>query len=78
MLIGIFPLVILNGYASYVVATTYFEIKERRFYQLLFIWLVPLIGALLVIFINREEITIAKPKRKVGNNTSITNLDRRI
>ena len=71
------PLIILNIYASYVIFTTYYEVKERRLYQLLFVWLLPLLGAITVIFINREDRLVEKPKRKVGNDTSIRNVDNR-
>jgi hypothetical protein len=71
------PFILLNLYASYVILTTYFEVKERRYYQLIFVWLLPLLGAITVIFINREDKLVAKPKRKVGNDTSIKNVDNR-
>jgi hypothetical protein len=71
------PFIILNIYASYVVLTTYFEVKERRFYQLILIWVLPLLGAITVILINREDRLVEKPKRKVGNDTSIKNVDNR-
>jgi len=72
------PIILLNFYACYVIFTTYFEVKERRLYQLIFVWIVPLLGSITVIFINREERLIKKPKRKIGNDTSIKNIDNRI
>ncbi len=71
------PFIILNIYACYVIFTTYYEVKERRLYQLVFVWLLPLLGAITVIFINREDRLVEKPKRKVGNDTSIKNVDNR-
>jgi hypothetical protein len=42
-------------YACSVIFTTYYEVKERRFYQLIFVWVLPLFGAITVILINREN-----------------------
>lgn len=72
------PFFVLNLCACYVIFTTCYEVKERRLYQLLFVWLLPLLGAITVIFINREDRLVKKPKRKVGNDTSIKNVDNRI
>lgn len=72
------PIVLLNFYACYVILTTDYEVKARKYFQLLFVWLLPILGAVTVININRESVSVPKPKSEVGNNTSITNLDRRI
>ena len=62
----------VNTFASYLAAKTHFEIKQRRFYQLLFIWFVPVIGALMVIYFYWEELFNQKPKPQVGNNPNIS------
>jgi hypothetical protein len=73
VLLSIF--VLLNIVATFVVWNTYFEIKERRTYQTIFIWLVPFIGSFMAIYINREDYFMAKHKRQIGNGTSISNSD---
>ena len=65
---------ILNVIATYIVLNTYFEVKERRLYQIAFIWFVPFIGSILAIFINREEHFERKQERKIGNNTALDDL----
>ena len=65
VLIGL--LLILNIVASVVVWNTLFLVKARRWYQLLFIWFVPLIGAIMALVINLEE-TKTKKKNEVGND----------
>ncbi|RYV01642.1 hypothetical protein SOPP22_14840 [Shewanella sp. OPT22] len=70
ILLGIISL--FNLIATVVVFRTYFENKMRRVYQLLFIWLVPFFGAILAIYLNREDRFTKKTKRKVGNDTSIS------
>ena len=62
----------LNTFASYLVGKTHFELKQRRFYQLLFIWFVPVIGALMVIYFHWEELFNQKSKPQVGNNPNIS------
>ena len=64
--------VILNSIATYIVLNTYFEIKERKIYQLLFVWLIPFIGSILAIVINREDYFHEKHKRQIGNNSNIS------
>jgi len=64
--------VLLNIVATYIVFNTYFEIKERRKCQTLFIWLIPIIGAIIAIYINREDDFEEKYKKQIGNQTSIT------
>ncbi|MCX4026809.1 hypothetical protein H0A36_01400 [Endozoicomonas sp. SM1973] len=61
-----------NVYATFVVAKTYFEIKQRRLYQILFIWLVPVIGAALAIYLNLEEYFEQKRSTQIGNSPNIT------
>lgn len=65
-------LIFLNLCAMYIVFHTYFEVKERRLYQVLFIWLIPFIGALFAIIINREDYFEERRLKKVGNNSNIT------
>lgn len=65
-------LLLLNIIATYIVSVTYFEIKQRRVYQLLFVWLFPLLGAILTIYLNREEWFKDKQQNKVGNHTNIS------
>jgi len=73
ILIGVASvIVILNIIASYIVCKTLFIVKGRRFYQLLFIWLVPFIGAILAIYLNCEEYFNQKKEKQIGNLTSIT------
>lgn len=64
---------ILNVVASYIVFNTYFEVKKRRLYQTLFIWLLPFIGALMAIYLNREDCFEQKRQKQIGNNPNITN-----
>ena len=63
---------VLNLLATYITANTYFEVMNRKRNQILFIWLVPVLGACLAIFINREDFFISKHKDKVGNQPEIT------
>jgi hypothetical protein len=83
ILIGIgVALVILNSIASYVILHTHFEVKERRTYQLIFVWVLPFLGAIFAILINREVVFSILINRedyfadrrlnKVGNNSNIT------
>ena len=65
-------IVLLNIIATYIVFNTYFEIKERKLYQTLFIWFIPIFGAILAIYINREDYFEEKHKKQIGNQTSIT------
>ena len=64
--------VILNSIATYIVLNTYFEIKERKTYQILFVWLIPFIGSILAIAINREDYFREKHKKQIGNNSNIS------
>lgn len=66
-------IVLLNVGASYIVCKTYFEVKARKKYQLLFIWFVPFIGAALAIYINRESWFEKERFDKIGNYSNITN-----
>lgn len=74
ILIG--AIVIPNVIANYIVLHTYFEVKNRRLYQMLFIWLVPFIGAIFAIYTNREDYFEQKYKQKnwekIGNNPNIS------
>lgn len=67
--------VLLNLIATYIVLNTYFEIKERKIYQIFFVWLVPFIGSILAIAINREDYFREKHKKQVGNNSNISHSD---
>lgn len=62
----------LNSIATYIVWNTHFEVKQRRIYQTIFIWLVPIIGASMAIYINREDYFTKKQQAQVGNNPNIT------
>lgn len=62
----------LNAIASYLVCKTHFIVENRKRNQLIFIWVLPLIGALLAIFINREDYFAQRQRDKVGNNPNIT------
>ena len=64
---------LLNSIATYIVFNTYFEVKKRRLYQSLFIWLFPFIGALMAIYLNRQDYFEQKRQRQIGNNPNITN-----
>lgn len=66
---------LLNSAATYVVFNTYFEVKERRRYQTLFIWLVPLVGAMLAIYVNREDYFQQNNNKQIGNNTAFDDSD---
>jgi len=60
-------LLVLNLVATYIVFTTYFEVKQRKYYQLIFVWLIPFVGAVFAIYFNRKEPHLIKFKRKIGN-----------
>ena len=63
----------LNAVASYIVFKTYFEVKNRRLYQMLFIWLLPFLGAMLAIYLNRQDYFEQRRQRQIGNHTSFSN-----
>ena len=63
-------IVILNIIATYIVFKTYFIVKERRYYQTIFIWLIPFIGSILAIYINRQEYFEQKHKTEKHTNIS--------
>ncbi len=69
-LIGI--TLLLNIVATYIVCNTYFVIKSRKLYQLIFIWLVPILGSFLCIYINKEDYFAKKHQKQVGNNPNVT------
>jgi len=76
VLLAIFvSLLILNGIATFVILNTYFKIKERRIYQILFVWLLPYIGGIFAIYINLEDYFHEKRLNKVGNNSNISDSD---
>lgn len=64
---------LLNTIATFIVLNTYFIVKNRRLYQLLFIWLVPYIGASMAIYTNREDYFEQKRERQIGNGAAISN-----
>ena len=64
---------IMNVVATYIVLNTYFKVKERKLFQILFVWIVPFLGAMFAIYINREEQFEKKSKKQIGNQTSISN-----
>ncbi|WP_163836284.1 hypothetical protein [Spartinivicinus ruber] len=73
LIVAILALIVIsNVYATFVVAKTYFEIKQRRLYQILFIWLVPVIGAALAIYLNLENYFEQKRSTQIGNHPNIT------
>jgi Trk-type K+ transport system membrane component len=65
-------IVVLNSIATYIVFHTYFEDKNRRLYQTFFIWLIPIVGALLAIYINKEDYFAQKYAKQVGNHPNIS------
>ncbi len=64
--------IILNIIATIIVSRTYFLVKERRYYQIIFIWLVPFVGSILAIYLNRQEYFEKQKKDEVGNHPNIT------
>jgi hypothetical protein len=68
-------LLVLNLIATYIVLNTHFEVKKRRLYQLLFIWLLPYLGGLFAILINREDYFEERRLKKVGNDSNISESD---
>jgi len=68
-------ILILNIIATIIAAKTYFVVKARRYYQIALVWIIPIIGALLVIFINKEDYFHQKRERQVGNHPSIKQSD---
>ena len=65
-------LLLLNVLATIMVLRTHFIVKSRRYYQITFVWLVPIIGALLVIYLKYEDYFNTKKKGQIGNNPNIT------
>lgn len=65
-------LLVLNVLALYIVFRTYFEVKSRRHYQIAFIWLVPVFGACLAIYINREAFFTRSSSGIKGQLTEIS------
>jgi hypothetical protein len=63
---------LLNIAATYIVFRTYFEVKNRRLYQMIFIWLLPILGSSLCIFINKEDYFAQKNQKQVGNNPGVS------
>ncbi len=73
ILIGfLFVVVGLNAIATYIICKTYFVVENRKRNQIIFVWLLPVVGALLAIIINREDYFEQKQRDKVGNNPNIT------
>ena len=66
---------ILNIVATYIVFNTHLNLKEKKLYQTLFIWLIPFVGASLAIYLNREEYFENKHKKQLGNKTTIREED---
>lgn len=64
---------LLNVCASIIIFRTYFVVKNRRTYQIIFVWLVPIIGAAMAIYLNREEYFEKRHKSEVGNHPNISN-----
>ena len=68
----VLALVLLNAYATLILMRTHFEVKNRRKYQVVFVWLVPLVGALMVVYIDSESYIGGGYKHQVGNKSSIS------
>ena len=64
-------LLLLNIAATTVLLRAYFEVKARRYAQLILIWLIPLVGALLILYIHKEAL-FKRAKAKVGNHPNIS------
>ena len=73
IILGVIALfiLVLDIIAIIIVSRTYFVVKERRMYQIILILLLPLFGAMLCIYLNREH-WFPEKKYTVGNNTSIS------
>ena len=65
-------IILVNVYATLILMRTHFVVKNRRRNQIIFVWLVPIIGALIVIYIDSENYIGEGYKQQVGNNTSIS------
>ncbi len=73
ILIGFLAIVTgLNAIATYIVCKTHFVVENRKRNQLIFVWLAPVIGALLAIVLNREDYFAQRQQDKVGNNPNIS------
>jgi len=71
ILVGSCSLFLVNVVATVMVLRTYFIVKKRRYYQIAFIWFVPILGALLVIYLSYEDYFNRKEKKQIGNETNI-------
>lgn len=58
--------------ASYLALTGDYIVKERKWYQLVFAWLVPVLGALCVIYFHREDWFRGSRLNRVGNHSNIS------
>ena len=65
-------LILINLIATYIIFNTFFKVKERRAYQLIFVWVIPFIGAIFAVYINREDYFEEQRLKKVGNNLNIS------
>lgn len=54
---------IANIWATIVVARSPFAIKERKVFQIIFIWCIPIIGASMAIFFNTENKRTSKTNK---------------
>ena len=62
----------MNIVATYIVCHTYFEVKNRKRNQIIFIWLVPILGSALAIYLNREDHFHKIRNNQIGNDPNIT------
>ena len=56
-----------NIIASVMALKAFFLVKERRKYQLWFIWLVPVFGSLLIIYSHKEDF-FKRKRSRIGNH----------
>jgi len=75
ILISFALIFMLNVIATIMVLSTYFIVKNRRYYQIAFVWLIPFIGAFMFIYFTYEEYFNPKRKDEIGNNPNITDSD---
>ena len=63
---------VLNIRATFIVYNTYFVVKERRMYQMAFIWVLPFVGSILAIYLNKHSFSQQNNKNELGNHPNIT------
>ncbi len=65
-------LLFINVVASILVARTFFLVKHRRYLQIVFIWVVPFLGAFMAIYFNYEDWFHKDRRDEIGNHPDIT------